>query len=329
MEAGMVDAHGRRLGQLRLSVTDRCDLRCIYCMPEEGITWCRREGVLRFEEMAVIVKGLADRFGLRRVRLTGGEPLVRARVGYLVELLRRLDLEEITMTTNGQRLAAEAEALKEAGLTRVNVSLDTLNSDTYRRLTRGGDLGRTLDGIRAARDAGLTPVKINMVVLRGWNEEEIPAAAEFARKEGVHIRFLEAIAIGEVARDHRALLVPAQEVLERLGRVYGVEVGGREAGSTETEVLLKPRENGGPPFTVGLITSESSPFCSSCSRLRLSARGMLRGCLLEEGEVDLLSWVRDPERTDAEFARRVSLALAQKPARRKSRSLDSMARIGG
>jgi cyclic pyranopterin phosphate synthase len=329
MEAGMVDAHGRRIDQLRVSVTDRCDLRCIYCMPEEGIAWCRREGVLRFEEMALIVKGFVDRFGLRRVRLTGGEPLVRVGVTHLVELLRRLGLEEIAMTTNGQRLAADSRALKEAGLTRVNISLDTLNPETYRRLTRGGDLSRTLDGVRAARDIGLTPVKINMVVLRGWNEGEIPALVEFARSEGVRVRFLEAIAIGEIAGDHEALWVPEREILERLGRVYGVEVGGRAAGSTETEVLLRPAENGEAPFTVGLITSESSPFCSTCGRLRLSVRGKLRGCLLDDEEVDLLSWVRAPGRTDAEFVRRVSLALARKPAARKLRSWDIMARIGG
>ncbi|UCF79462.1 MAG: GTP 3',8-cyclase MoaA [Candidatus Eiseniibacteriota bacterium] len=313
--------------QLRISVTDRCDLHCIYCVPEDGIEWCSREEILRFEDIFLIVREFVSQLQVRGVRLTGGEPLCRAGISSLIELVRTLELDEITMTTNGYKLAREAQRLREAGLSRVNVSLDTLDSETYRRLTRGGELSRTIEGIRAAKACGLEPVKINMLVLRGWNEEEIPRMAEFAQKEGVHVRFLEAIAIGETSLQHHSLWVPADEILERLRRTFGVSVGQRAPGETETRLILTPKD--GPQFEAGLITSESDPFCGTCSRLRLSARGRLRGCLLNEAEVDLFSWVKDPGRTTSDFLERVSRAVSQKPPRRRTRSPVRMAEIGG
>jgi len=317
----------RPVGLLRISVTDRCDLHCIYCVPEEGIEWCSREEILRLEEIHLIVKEFANEFGLRRVRLTGGEPLCRAGITSLIALLRTLDLEEITMTTNAQKLGEKAESLKKAGLSRVNISLDTLSPAVYDRLTRGGDVSRVIEGIRAAKKWGLEPVKLNMLVLRGWNEDEIPAVAKFAGEKGVHVRFLEAIAIGESSHRHHSLWVPAEEILERLDGSFDVQVGERPPGSTETPLVLTPKS--GAPIQAGLICSESDPFCETCSRLRLSARGRLRGCLLNQAEVDVLPWVRDSNRKTADFIRHVNEAISQKPLRRKARSPVIMAEIGG
>lgn len=308
----MKDDFGRVIDRLRVSVTDRCDLRCVYCMPAAGLRFLPREDLLGFDEIEEVVGFLARRAGLRRVRITGGEPLVRPGVPSLVARLARLGLEDIAMTTNAQLLAASARELKEAGLSRVNISIDTLRPDRFRRLARAGDWERTVDGIDAALGAGLEPVKLNMVVMRGWNDDEIVDAARFAAERGVEIRFLELMSIGEAGPWHDERFMPMEEAVSRLRDVWRLEPSISEEGSTSVTYAMT--NGNGFRGTVGFIAPVTRPFCAHCRRLRLSAGGALRGCLMTSGGVDLKPVLRGggPDREEALF-RAVREAVLAKP----------------
>ncbi|MFB3909986.1 MAG: GTP 3',8-cyclase MoaA [Candidatus Eisenbacteria bacterium] len=320
------DAIGRTIDHLRVSVTDRCGLRCVYCMPDGEPEHAPREEILTYEEIAEVVRRLHDRFGLRRVRITGGEPLVRPRLENLVRLLAEIGLEEVAMTTNGQILARSIDALKEAGLTRLNISLDSANPETFRRLT-GGDLAPTLEGIAAADSAGLRPLKLNAVVIRGENEDETVDLALWAMERGYEIRFLELMAIGCVQRYHPEMFVPTREVRERLQREFAMEPIEAEPGAP---AKLWSARRGEIEGKIGFISPETEPFCLSCRRLRMTAMGRFLGCIMLEDGPDVRAALRAPGGVDeAMFDAAVRRAVADKPVLRIPVTRGHMMAIGG
>ena len=313
---------------LRVSVIDRCDERCLYCRPPEGVALVSHKEVLRLEEILRFVRFVRDRFGLAKVRLTGGEPLLRRGLVDLVRGLAEMGLADLAMTTNGQRLAEMAQPLRRAGLRRVNVSLDSLDADTYRRLTRGGDLARTLRGIAAARDAGLAPVKLNTVVLRGINDEEVVPLARFGLERGCEVRFLELMPIGEAAPNHARWFVSSAEVRRRVAEAMDLEPLAGEPGSSSGTFLA--RDSGGRTGRVGFVSPCSEPFCSECRRLRLTTTGRLLGCLGQPRWVDVRAALRAPGGPDeTDLARAVEEALRAKSDDRCFARQDLMVRIGG
>jgi cyclic pyranopterin phosphate synthase len=283
------DRFQRPITYLRVSVTDRCNLRCVYCIPAEGIPLCRHEGILRYEEVERVVR-VAVGMGIQFVRLTGGEPLVRKGLVDLVAMLRVIPrLEELTMTTNGTLLAAQAQALAEAGLDRVNISLDSLRPERLRRITRLGDLKDVLAGIEAAEEAGLVPLKLNTVVMRGVNDDEVVELARLTLEHAWHVRFIELMPLGPHVPWEKNGYVPASEVHQRIEAVLGpMRQARRPAGNGPARTF----ELEGSLGTVGFIAPWSQRFCPSCNRLRLTADGCLRPCLLSDIEVDLRGSLR-------------------------------------
>ncbi len=307
MSATCQDACGRTISYLRVSVTDRCNLRCVYCMPAEGIALRPHAEILRFEEIERLVR-IAVGIGVVHVRLTGGEPLVRAGIADLTRMLADVPgLEDVTMTTNGTRLADLAVPLVAAGLRRVNVSLDTLRPERYRRITRCGELSDVLRGVEAARNAGLNPVKLNMVVVRGTNDDEVVDMARRSVDEGWHVRYIELMPMGDGVTPGEEF-VPSQEIRERIEEALGPLEPATVSGSGPARYLRVP----GAPGTLGFISALSNHFCATCNRLRLTADGKLMPCLFSDLELD----VRGPMRSgaDDDTLRRIfEQALAIKP----------------
>jgi len=304
------DAYNRPISYLRISVTDRCNLRCVYCMPPEGVDWRPHEEVLRYEEIETIVRA-ATGLGISKVRLTGGEPLVRLGIADLVRVLARIPgVDDLAMTTNGILLARYAEELAEAGLQRVNVSLDTLRPEQFQRITRCGRLEDVLAGIEAARLAGLEPVKINTVVIRGMNDDEVVDLARKTREAGWNLRFIELMPVGNgVAGDWRERVVTAAEIRERIKAVLGeLEPAKMPTGGGPARYYQLPGARG----TLGFITPISEHFCYQCNRLRLTADGQLRPCLLSDREIDLRSPLRQGASV-AEIKRLILKAIESKP----------------
>jgi len=282
----LVDGFGREHTYLRVSVTDRCNFRCVYCLPAEGMDWMPRDELLSYEEIARLV-GVFASMGIRRIRLTGGEPLIRRDLERLVEELGAIEaLDDIALTTNAHRLSGCAERLARAGLTRLNVSLDALDPVLFKEITRGGDLARVLDGIDAAIEHGLTPVKINAVLLDGLNHEQLFPMVEYfsERAEHVVLRFIEYMPFE--ARWHRSLRGAA--LREQLGERYRLTPHGERLGDGPA-VHWKIEESG---LRVGFISPLSEKFCSTCNRLRLSADGHLRTCLSDDGTPSLREGLR-------------------------------------
>lgn len=305
----LYDSYQRPIDYLRVSVTDRCNLRCVYCMPPEGVPWREHAEILTFEEIALVVRVAAE-LGIRKVRLTGGEPLVRRGIVQLVGYLAEIPgIEDLSMTTNGLLLASMARDLAAAGLQRVNVSLDSLDPERFARLTRGGALENVLAGIDAAVNAGLQPLKINTVVIRGWNDDEVLQFAEKARRDGWHVRFIEFMPVGRGGMWSPAAFVPAAEIRARIEATLGPllpEDSPRGAGPAR--YYRFPEGMG----TIGLISAVSEHFCSGCNRLRLSADGRLRPCLLCDEEIDLRSVLRNGAGAD-EIRERLLVAIRNKP----------------
>jgi cyclic pyranopterin phosphate synthase len=299
-----VDRRGRGLTDLRVSVTDRCNLRCTYCMPREVFgpdhAFLPRDEVLRFEEITRVVRVLVE-LGVRRVRLTGGEPLLRRDLPELVAALRGLDgVEELALTTNGLLLPAYAPALADAGLDRVTISLDALDDATFRRVadTRRG-VADVLAGVAAAREAGLDPIKVNVVLQRGVNDDQLERLAAWGRREGVTVRFIEFMDVGTTNGWDRSAVVPADEVVRRLAARWPLApVPPARAG----EVADRYRYLDGAG-EVGVIASVTAPFCGSCSRARLSAVGELFTCLFAAQGTDLRELLRGGADDDALRAR--------------------------
>ena len=267
----MKDRFGREIEYLRISLTDLCNLRCLYCMPAEGVSKLRHDQVLSIEEVAEIAAAAVE-LGIRKIRLTGGEPLVRRGVVELVRMLRTLPgLRELVLTTNGILLPELAQPLHDAGLDRVNISLDTLNAETYRRLTRVGSLEQALAGIRAAQAAGLKPIKLNAVLIGGVNDSEIPALAELTRSEALEMRFIELMPIGDAYPFPQEAYLPVDTVLQRLPELQPLP---SERGSVARRYAFP-----GAAGAVGLISPVSCSFCGDRNRIRLTADGHMKPCL--------------------------------------------------
>jgi cyclic pyranopterin phosphate synthase len=318
----------RQVDRLRLSVTDRCDLRCSYCMPEDGVAKLSRAGVLSLDEMTLVTSVLVRRFAIRRIRLTGGEPLVREGLGWLVGRIADLGVDDLAMTTNAQMLAVHARELRARGLDRVNVSLDTLDPVRFAELTGGGLLSRTLEGIEAAIEADLRPVKINTVVLKGINQDEIVEIARWGLSRGCEVRFLELMPVGVAGPPHGRLFVPAREVIEALSQAFSLEALEAEPGSTSRG--YRAREGHGLEGRLGIISPETEPFCGTCGRLRLTTRGRLLSCLHEEEGVDLMPSLRPLTSTSLErIEEGIAEAIAHKPACRAGDRKSPMHAVGG
>ncbi|MCB1256911.1 MAG: GTP 3',8-cyclase MoaA [Microthrixaceae bacterium] len=324
----LIDDFGRIATDLRVSVTDRCDLRCTYCMPAEGLDWLDADQQMSFDEITRIVRVMID-LGIRTVRLTGGEPLMRAHLEDLVSSLAMLDLDDISMTTNGTALQRHAASLAAAGLNRVNVSLDSLVASRVQEISRRDVLDKVLAGIAEAKRVGLDPVKINCVLLRNRNDDEVIDFVEFARATGCEVRFIEDMPLGADGSWTRAIVVPGSEVLDRISTVFPLTPRTRGAQPASTYDFAD-----GSPGSVGIISSVTEPFCASCDRLRLTSDGFLRTCLFAHEELDLLTPLRDgcsdndlAELIIAEVARKgpghaIGLIEFEQPVR-------VMSRIGG
>ncbi len=294
-EGPLVDRFGRIHDDLRISVTDRCNLRCTYCMSEHGMTFLPRSEVLSFAEI-VRVAAVARTAGVSSIRLTGGEPLVRTGLPRLVVRLASLGFDDLALTTNGMLLATHAEALAAAGLSRVNISCDSLRPDRFASIRRRGDLATVLSGMEAAEQAGLSPIKVNVVLLRGQNDDEILDFAAFARESGRIVRFIEFMPLDAQRRWDRDQLVPGQEVFKRIAAVWPLEPADEVVGSAPAE-RFRFVDGGGE---IGLISSVTQAFCGSCNRLRLTADGTLRNCLFSDEERGLCDLLRG-RGTDADL----------------------------
>lgn len=297
------DAFGRRINYLRISLTDRCNLRCVYCMPPEGVRWQPKEELLTDDELLRVIRCAAD-VGFTKIRLTGGEPTLRRNLPDLVREIAALPtITDIAMTTNGILLTRLAEPLAQAGLKRINVSLDTLDSDRFRRITRGGRLDLVLEGLQAAEAAGLAPIKLNAVVVRGQNEDEVAALAGLAYEHPWQVRFIEVMpfeGVDDVAFD---FLVPTAEVMTRIADRWGTLTPDPHADPVDP---ARPFVFPGAKGSVGFISAMTDAFCADCNRMRLTADGKLRLCLLRDDELDLLAVVRSGADDDA-----VRLALRE------------------
>jgi GTP 3',8-cyclase len=291
----LIDPFDRRVKDLRISITDRCNFRCTYCMPAEGMQWLPREELLTYEEQARIARVCVERFGFEAIRITGGEPTVRAHLPRLIAMLAPLDVD-LALTSNGVKLPEMAHDLAAAGLRRINVSLDSLRPDTFTALTRRDDLERVLAGVDAALDAGLDPVKVNCVVIRGVNDDEIVDLAAYGRAKGVGLRFIEFMPLDAEGTWSMDQVVPAQEILDCVDAAFPLEAE-VAPGETEPATRYRYRDGGGD---VGVIPSVSEPFCDDCDRVRVTAEGKFRTCLFALEEFDLRAIVRDaPDVHDA------------------------------
>ena len=328
----LIDPFGRAITYLRVSVTDRCNLRCVYCMPKKGLHWQPRPDQLTVDEIVRVVETAAQN-GVRRVRLTGGEPLVHP---HIVEIVRRIaslsNIEEVSITTNGMLLEGLARPLSDAGLTRVNISLDTLNQHRFKRITRWGEIERVWKGIAAAEQARLTPIKLNTVIVRDLNVDEMPALAWLTIDKDWHVRFIEVMPIGNAqdwgesfpAPDHR--YVSVQEMRSRLSNFdLQPEVGPINNGPARTFRIS------GATGTIGFISPLGEHFCENCNRLRLTSDGKLRSCLVSPSEVSLKDAVRADQPLEQYFVQ----ALLNKPRHHNmlaaipADAQRSMSQIGG
>ena len=337
----LIDPFGRTVRDLRISITDRCNFRCTYCMPEEGMTWLDRKDILSFEEIERLATICVHRFDVDSIRLTGGEPTVRAHLPMLVEKLAQLKVPstakspmagkniDLALTTNGATLRLLADDLKSAGLSRINISLDTLQSEKFLKITRRDHLANVLDGIDSAIQAGFAPVKINAVIQRGVNDDEILALASFGRDKKVEVRFIEFMPLDAQGQWQRNDVVGQDEIVATINNVYPLEqVAARGAAPADRWRYL---DGAG---TIGVIPSVTKPFCGDCDRVRLTAEGQFRTCLFSTTEFDLRAMLRGTATDDAiasEIARAVGTKWAGHAIGNVTfvRPKRSMSQIGG
>lgn len=310
MPKKLVDPHGRVIDYLRVSITDLCNLRCSYCRPPEGVPLVGHEDILRYEEILTIVE-LAASLGVRKVRVTGGEPLVRRGVVDFMTRLTRLEgLEDVALTTNGVRLAEMAADLKNAGLTRVNVSLDSLRPDVYAEITGKDAMGKVLDGIDKALEVGLAPVKINVVLMAEVNEADVPEFARMTRNKPLDVRFIERMPFGPGTRPEAPLPFSATSALrmitENVGKLESLPTGPLDGPATMFRLE-------GAMGNIGIIDPVTGHFCGTCNRLRLTARGTFRPCLLGNNEIDIKTAMRRGASRE-EVSEIIRHAVASKPA---------------
>jgi len=331
----LVDPHGRTVRDLRISVTDRCNFRCTYCMPAEGMVWLPRQEILSFEEIERVARVAVERFGVDGLRLTGGEPTVRAHLPVLVEKLAALRVPgtgrkpDLSLTTNGATFRLVAEDLRAAGLDRVNISLDSLRRDRFLAITRRDELHRVLDGIAAAKEVGFSPVKVNVVLERGVNDDEVLDFVEFARQEAVEVRFIEFMPLDADGAWDRDRVVTQAEVLAAIEAVHPLEqVPARGAAPADRWRLADGSA------VIGIIPSVTAPFCGNCDRVRLTAEGQFRTCLFAVEEFDLRPILRGGG-TDDDLAEAIVRAVGTKWAGHRIgqvrfvRPAKSMSQIGG
>lgn len=287
LEGPLIDSYGRVHRDLRISVTDRCNLRCVYCMSEEGMTFLPRAELLTFDEIVRVAR-VAKELGVSAVRLTGGEPLVRRGLSDLIRRLAALGLEDLALTTNAMLLAGLAASLVEAGLTRVNVSCDSLRPERFQSIRRRGDLATVLHAMDVAESVGLGPLKVNVVLLRSSNDDEVLDFAAFARDTGRIVRFIEFMPLDAPGEWDREELVPGHEVFERINARWPLEAVSTPASAAPAERFLFADGAG----EIGLISSVTQPFCGTCNRLRLTADGAIRNCLFSDDEDSLRDTLR-------------------------------------
>jgi GTP 3',8-cyclase len=305
----LTDSFGRTATDLRVSLTDRCNLRCAYCMPPEGLDWLPTPEILTDDEVVRLIRVGVERLGIREVRFTGGEPLLRRGLAGIVERTAALrPRPEISLTTNAIGLARMAGSLKAAGLNRVNVSLDTLRPEVFRKLARRDRLPDVLDGLAAAAAAGLTPVKVNAVLMRGLNDEEPVSLLRYCLDRGYELRFIEQMPLDAQHGWKRGEMITAQEILEALSAEFTLtEDDPARRGAAPAEIFLVD----GGPARVGVIASVTRPFCGACDRVRLTADGQVRNCLFARSESDLKAPLRAGA-ADSELAERWITAVAAK-----------------
>ncbi len=305
----LTDSYGRIATDLRVSLTDRCNLRCSYCMPPEGLDWLPKPEVLTGDEVARLVRIGVETLGIREVRFTGGEPMLRRDLVSITAATAALSPRpEISLTTNGIGLDRRAAALRDAGLDRINVSLDTLRPEVFRKLSHRDRLSDVLTGLAAAAAAGLTPVKVNTVLMRDLNEEEAPDLLRYCMEHGYELRFIEQMPLDAQHGWKRTEMITADEIFDSLSRTFDLsEDSERVRGAAPAETFLV---NGGPA-RVGVIASVTRPFCGACDRVRLTADGQIRNCLFARSESDLRSLLRS-DASDEEIAARWRAAVASK-----------------
>lgn len=306
MSVTLRDSFGRSIEYLRISVTDRCNFRCLYCMPAAGLEWLPKSDILSYEEITQVVRELAP-LGLRRLRITGGEPTVRPQLELLIGMLRSIPgIEDISLSTNGVRLPELARSFRQAGLDRVNMSADSLRPDRIRGISRRTTYFDPIAAAMAAANAGLSPIKINVVVMRGINDDELCDFARLSIEHEWHVRFIELMPVGEMRELTWDYVVPSDEVLRRLEEIAQLEpVAGPARGNGPARYFRFDRARG----TIGVITPMSHTYCGSCNRVRLTADGRLRTCLFGDDEVDL----RSPLREGLPLAPFFRRALSSKP----------------
>ncbi len=335
----LVDSFGRKITYLRVSITDRCNYRCIYCKPEEQFIFIPHEEILRYEEIIEIIQEAVN-LGINKVRITGGEPLVRKGVVDFIKQLRKIKkLEDISLTTNGFFLAEYAEKLKAAGLNRVNISLDSLQKNKYRKITRGGNLERVLKGIDSALKTGLLPIKINTVLIRGINDDEVEDFVRLTLERPLNVRFIELMPSGEEITDnYNCKFISVLEIKESLAKKYPFNPINTNPGNGPAKYYQIEGGKG----TIGLITALSQHFCQSCNRIRLTSEGKIRSCLFSNQEIDLKKAIREVGYTkNNQILRRIvikekiKMAVKLKPKGHKIKEWISnkisfkMSRIGG
>ena len=337
----LIDPYGRTVRDLRISITDRCNFRCTYCMPEEGMKWLPREEVLTYEELARVASICVGHFGVDGIRLTGGEPTMRAHLPILVQKLAVLQVPadasspragkpiDLAITTNGATLRLIAQELRNAGLASINISLDTLKKDRFFEMTRRDELEHVLDGIDAAIDAGFSPVKINAVVQRGINDDEIVDLATFGRDKGIEVRFIEFMPLDASGTWENAQVFSQEEIVAAISKVYPLELmPARGAAPADRWRYLDGKG------TVGVIPTVTKPFCGDCDRVRLTADGQFRTCLFATNEFDLRVMLRNGADDDA-IAAEIQRAVGTKWAGHNIgnvtfvRPRRSMSQIGG
>ncbi len=305
----MKDSDNRIIDYLRISVIDRCNQRCKYCMPEGGVDLIDRKEILSYEEILTFVR-VAVGSGIRKIRITGGEPLLRRDiVGFIEQLASIEGIEDLSLTTNGVLLAEMAEDMRRAGLKRINISLDSLNPQKYRRITRGGDLRQVKEGISRAIDAGFTPVKINVVGIRGFNDDELADMAAMTINEPIHVRFIEFMPVGERFFWTHERHLPIPEIKDLIKERYRLIRQEETIGSGPAEGFSIEGAKG----VIGFISPISSRFCARCNRLRLTADGHLRACLFSDQEVDVKSSLRCGAH-ECEIQERIKRVILQKPS---------------
>jgi len=344
---------------LRISITDRCNFRCLYCMPEEGVRWLPREDILGFEEICDVIKAAIEVHGIRRFKLTGGEPTVRHGLVDLVAMIRRIEgVQDLSLTTNGQRMTDLAEPLRQAGLDRVTISMDSLQPEKFRQITRTGDLATVLKGLDRCEEVGFDSLKMNCVTMRGTNDDELVDFARLSLTRAMTVRFIEYMPLGDAALLHADAERPAIDSSE-IGPAGGCGAQDRGEQSLIPEAAVRAiieaelgelvpidraleagvgpanvykLANGNPKGRIGFISAMSAPFCSTCNRLRLTANGLLRSCLFEGGEVDLRAILRGSSDTTSRrdaIAQAMTDCVRLKPDVHSRHGNQQMSRIGG